>query len=183
MEFLVLTFVGDDRRGFVQELTDIVTRHHGTWLDSRMINLEGKFAGLARIGVDPAHLDALVAALKQDAADRFNLTIENPTSTTETDSNGNGKGKRWQLDVVGNERPGILNATSKALLEHDISVIELTSNVRPAAMSGTLLFACTATIDVDPELSITTLEARLNAIAEDLSLDIRLEPAASNEPA
>ncbi|MDZ7685741.1 MAG: ACT domain-containing protein [Gammaproteobacteria bacterium] len=175
MEFLVLTFVGDDRPGFLQELTEIVTRHQGTWLDSRIINLEGKFAGLVRVGVDNAHLDALVRALKEDAQGRFNLTIDHPTTPAQS------KGTRWQLDVVGNDRPGILNETSRALLEHDLNVIELTSDVRPAAMSGTLLFSCSVTIEVAPSISISTLEAQLTTIAEDLSLDIRLEPVAKDE--
>ncbi|MBT6570211.1 MAG: glycine cleavage system protein R, partial [Gammaproteobacteria bacterium] len=36
MRFFILSFIGDDRPGFVHEITDVVSRYEGSWLESRM---------------------------------------------------------------------------------------------------------------------------------------------------
>ena len=53
---LVVTFVGDDRPGIVQEMSQRVTARDGNWLESQMTRLAGKFAGVARVSVDEDRL-------------------------------------------------------------------------------------------------------------------------------
>ena len=48
---LVLTFVGDDRPGLVNAVSQTVAAHGGTWLESRSARLAGKFAGVVLVGV------------------------------------------------------------------------------------------------------------------------------------
>ena len=43
---LVLTFVGDDRPGLVNAVSEKVVDFGGTWLESRSVRLAGKFAGV-----------------------------------------------------------------------------------------------------------------------------------------
>ena len=42
---LVLTFVGDDRPGLVNAISEKIAAFGGTWLESRSARLAGKFAG------------------------------------------------------------------------------------------------------------------------------------------
>ena len=60
---LVLTVIGDDRPGLVEQLATAISRHHGNWLESSMSNLSGKFAGIVCVSVAEEHLVALQAAL------------------------------------------------------------------------------------------------------------------------
>ena len=46
---LVLTFVGDDRPGLVNAISQAVAAHAGTWLESRSVRLAGKFAGVVLV--------------------------------------------------------------------------------------------------------------------------------------
>ena len=46
MTSLVLTFVGDDRPGLVNAISEKVVDFGGTWLESRSVRLAGKFAGV-----------------------------------------------------------------------------------------------------------------------------------------
>ena len=47
----VLTVLSDDQPGLVRTLSDVINEYAGSWTDSRMIHLEGKFAGLLKISV------------------------------------------------------------------------------------------------------------------------------------
>ena len=51
---LVLTVIGPDRPGIVEQLSDQVLAVGGNWEESRMTRLAGKFAGLLRVSVDIA---------------------------------------------------------------------------------------------------------------------------------
>ena len=49
MTSLVLTFVGDDRPGLVNAISEKVVDFGGTWLESRSVRLAGKFAGVVLV--------------------------------------------------------------------------------------------------------------------------------------
>ena len=53
---LLLTYVGEDRPGIVQELSALVSAHGGNWL-SKMSRMGGRFAGIA--GGNIAHVEGL----------------------------------------------------------------------------------------------------------------------------
>ena len=46
---LVFTLIGDDKPGLVAAASQAVAAHGGTWLESRLARLAGKFAGIVLI--------------------------------------------------------------------------------------------------------------------------------------
>jgi glycine cleavage system regulatory protein len=55
---LVLTVIGDDRPGLVEQLATAISQHQGNWLQSSMSNLSGKFAGIVCVSVPETQLEA-----------------------------------------------------------------------------------------------------------------------------
>ena len=45
----VITFIGDDRPGLVEALAKVISGHDGNWLESRLSQLDSKFAGIIRV--------------------------------------------------------------------------------------------------------------------------------------
>jgi len=62
---LVLTLLGEDRAGMVQDAANCVVQVGGNWLESRMTRLAGKFAGVARISVPEEAISNLREKLDQ----------------------------------------------------------------------------------------------------------------------
>ena len=56
---LVLTFVGDDRPGLVNAVSEKVADFGGTWLESRSVRLAGKFAGVVLVRIPDENFIAL----------------------------------------------------------------------------------------------------------------------------
>ena len=48
---IVFTFIGNDKPGLVGKLSNTVSENGGNWLESRMSQLAGHFAGIARIQI------------------------------------------------------------------------------------------------------------------------------------
>ena len=170
-ESLIVSFIGDDRPGVVRVIADVVARHGGSWQESRMSGLGGYFSGTARILINSDNLDALDQSLQ--ALEGLTCIIRPlrqspPDQTDETT-------QKMKLDIVGPDRPGILQDVTSELVGHGINVIEMETEVRPASMSGELNFIADALVEVPNEVDIESLDKQLGAIARNLGLDILFE--------
>lgn len=169
---LVLTLLGPDRPGLVEALAALIARHGGNWLESRMASLAGEFAGILRVEVDDAAAPALEAALRsfQNAPGLALLVKEGRRPEIR-------EGRLLALELVGQDRPGIVREVSQALAAQGVNVEELETECTSAPMTGETLFRARALLRLPPEAAEDDLQARLESIAEDLVVDLTLEPA------
>src|SRR5687768_18044835 len=78
---LVLTVIGDDKPGIVEQLSDQILAAGGNWEESRMARLAGKFAGLLRVSVEEGRADALAAGLMALDAGGLTVAVERSADT------------------------------------------------------------------------------------------------------
>jgi glycine cleavage system regulatory protein len=168
MHYFILTFIGDDQPGFVQSIAKVISDWQGNWLESRMSQLEGKFAGLARIGVSAENAEQLKLALFNLSENKFTLSIEDVTESV------TGELKKYQLSILGHDRPGIVHEVTRTLANHHINLLELSSNIIAAAMTGIPMFSADVTIEVNNQTDIEVIDNQLSDIATELGLDIML---------
>jgi len=167
---LVLTVIGPDRPGIVQQLAQTVAEHDANWLQSRMAHLAGQFAGILRVGVPEHKATALSAALEQLATEGLRVVIERTVTGLET-----GKRQLLRLDLVGSDRPGIVRDISRALADRGVNVEDLTTECDAAPMSGGTLFRATADLQAPHDLSLDELRGILEELASDLMVEITLD--------
>jgi len=172
---LVITAIGPDRPGIVNELSDVAQRFGANWEQSRMASLAGQFAGMAHFEVDDAKSEALVAAFR--TLERSGLTI---VIATGEGAKAPGPTRRVRLDLVGHDRPGIVRELSGSLAGLGVSIDELHTQVTGAAMSGEPLFKVKALLAVPEAVSTSALRAGLESLADEMMVD--LEPAQSLAP-
>lgn len=166
---LVFAFICEDKPGLIEVISEVVASHEGNWLDSRMSQLAGKFAGIIQLGVDQQQVSDLTAALKALESQGLAVLIE--TSDTEMAS---GETKILQLNILGLDRPGIVHEVSQALASESINVAEMSTKVTTAAMTGELLFNAEASIEVPQSVDLYHLEEQLEIIGNQLAVDIDL---------
>lgn len=166
--FLVLTLIGNDQPGLVESLSRIVAEHHGNWLESNMSRLAGKFAGILRVSVDEDKADALVSAL--DAlSPRLKLVVERSAPAEAEPAL-----RSLRLSLLGNDRPGIIRDISAALAAQQVNVDDLETECVPAPMSSDILFRASAVLHVPAGLDVDALQAQLEALADDLMVELAL---------
>jgi len=165
---LVLTVIGDDKPGIVEQLSDHVLAAGANWEESRMARLAGKFAGLLRISVDAANADALAARLTSDVGG-LKIVVQRSADTLA------GAFRTIHLDLLGHDRPGIVRTISGALAQHDINIEELETETTNAPMSGDVLFRARATLRIPPTITLERLRGVLEALTGELMVDLSLE--------
>jgi len=166
---LVVTVIGPDRPGLVSQLSDRGKAHGASWAESRMQSLAGQFAGIVRFEVDAAGADALAAALEELESQGLRVVIARGVGTpAATDS------RVLRLELVGHDRTGIVRDISRVLAECGVSIAELDTEIVSGAMSGGNLFQAKALLQVPATLATDELRRTLEALANELMVDIVL---------
>jgi glycine cleavage system regulatory protein len=168
MATLVLTILGDDRPGLVSAVSAPISAHGASWERSEMSRLAGKFAGIVVVSVPTDRLDALLAELTALESLGLQVTVERTDEPAPLGS------QRLHLDLLGADRPGIVAEISAALADAQVSIEELSTDVRDAPMAGGTLFEARALLNAPPDADTDALRAVLEALADELMVEIRL---------
>jgi glycine cleavage system regulatory protein len=172
---LVLTIIGPDRPGIVESLARKATAHDANWEESRMARLAGQFAGILRVSVPDHEAGPLGDALRELEGQGLRVVIEKIAAIEGTEAR-----RPLRLELVGNDRPGIVREISQVLASHGVNVDELQTECANAPMSGQVLFRASARLGLPADLSLDELQERLERIAGDLMVDLSIEePAAT----
>jgi len=169
---LVLTVIAPDQPGLVETVAQCVAGHGGNWLESSMSRMAGQFAGILRVAVPTEAYDELVAALNDLAKQGIRVVV------AESGIEPSCSWKPIHLDLLGNDRPGIVRDITRVLAELGVNLERFTTEVNPAPMSGDPLFHAEALLAVPQGLTLDALQGRLEGLADDLMVELNLRPAA-----
>ncbi len=167
---LVLTLIGDDRPGLVEEVSETVAEYGGNWQQGSMSRLAGKFAGILRVSVEEDDADRLIEAL-------FNLPDLRLTVERVDPGSGEGVGdeRNLRLSLVGNDRAGIVRDISRTLARQGVNLERLNTECQSAPMSADTLFHATAELKVPATVDADALQEELERLADDLIVDLSIE--------
>ncbi|UVE17564.1 glycine cleavage system protein R [Pseudomonas sp. LS44] len=170
MNHLVLTVIAQDQPGLVERIAQCIAEHGGNWLESRMSRMAGQFAGILLVGAPAEAYDELVDALQALNSQGIRVLL------AESGIEPSCTWKPIHLDLVGNDRPGIVRDITRLLSEHGINIERLSTEVLPAPMSSEPLFHAEAILAVPLTLSLDLLQTRLETLADDLMVELSLRP-------
>jgi glycine cleavage system regulatory protein len=168
---LVMTAIGHDRPGLVGMLSDAIAAHGGNWLESRMGHLGGEFAGILRIHVPHDRQAGLIQKLKTLESEGLTIVIQ-PDHTAPPHAST----VSATLDLVGQDRPGIVRQITAALAKYGVNVEELNTECCSAPMSGETLFKASVKLYIPESCPVDPLRLELEKIASDLMVDITFAP-------
>ncbi|UVJ43677.1 glycine cleavage system protein R [Pseudomonas sp. LS1212] len=172
MDDLVLTVFAPDKAGQVERIAQCIAEHNGNWMESRISRMAGQFAGIVRVAVAAESYDELVDALEKLKAQGIRVVI------SDIGMESSCTWKPIAMELVGNDRPGIVREITRVLSEQGVNLERLTTDVRPAPMSSEPLFHADAILAVPLTLPLEQLQARLEELADDLMVELvlRTEP-------
>jgi glycine cleavage system regulatory protein len=125
---IVLTVIGANRPGLVERLSAVISQHAGNWTESRMARLANQFTGMLLANVPEERIAALQENLAGLAGEGLSITLQDAVS-------GNAKTKPGIifLELLGQDRPGIVREISHLLAGSQISIDTLETHVSSAS--------------------------------------------------
>lgn len=170
---LILSVLSDDRPGVTKRIAELVAKQQGNWLESRLTQLAGKFAGVIRIRVAEERVDDLRNATNALAEQGIRVLVEELQTMTQLD-----QGRTATFSAVGPDRPGIVLEITQALTQYNINIADLNTNCSSMPYSGEPLFEAEGLLHVPTGTDLDQLAGQLDAIADALGIDIILEESA-----
>jgi glycine cleavage system transcriptional repressor len=171
--FAVLTAIGPDRVGIVDDLAGLVAARGGNIEESKMAILGGEFAAIMLVSLDPLQLEGLVAslpALEEALGLHFQMkSTRKPENLRD--------GRPYTLESISLDTPGIVHSVTAILKQHGINIEELETSTQPAPWTGAPMFHMRATIILGPQVLVAQLKYDLAQLETDKDLDISLKPA------
>ena len=163
MKSMILTVIGPDRPGLVRALAQTVAAHGGSWLESRMARLSGQFAGIVLVDAE----DSLVPALQALEQEGLRIVVQSGAPVLPAG------GERLVLEVVGNDRPGIVHDIARVLAIHAVNIEELTTSIASGSFSGETLFRATAFVRAPDEAAVAAIRSGLEHLGNEMMVDIQ----------
>jgi len=167
---IVLTILADDQPGIIQTVSSVLQKHGGSWTQSSMSSLAGQFAGILLVSVPDKNSTACqqdLHGLESRGLHVISHVGKPPLVTEETNV--------YVLELVGNDRQGIVHDITTVLINHNVNVKDLETLVEAASMGGGELFRAKAELVVPVSTDIGMLESELEELANDLMVDISFQ--------
>ncbi len=167
---LVISALGADRPGIVDELSNIIYDHDLNIEDSRMTVLGGEFAILLLISGELASLDTLQSELPEiEQALQMSLLVK-PT----TESNTASDEVPYSVEVAALDHPGIVGNIANFFSSRNINIVNLQTERYSAPHTGSPMFALHMTIGISAETNIAQLRESFMDACDELNLDAEL---------
>lgn len=169
----MLTIIGLDRPGLVELLSTTVAGHEGNWEASRMARMAGRFAGILRVSVEAARVEELSRALGALEGKGLRVVVERSAKAELPD-----KHRPLRLELVGNDRAGVVRDVSAVLVAHGINVEELATDTGSAPMAGGMILKVVAHLRGPAGVDLAAIRKEIESKAPDFMVDlIPVDPA------
>ena len=167
---LVISALGADRAGIVDELSNIIYTHELNIEDSRMTVLGGEFAILLLVSGELSAIESLQAKSTDiEQALQMRLLIKLTTESSPTDNS-----IPYSVEVAAIDHPGIVNNISRFFSSRNINIVNLQTERYAAPHTGSPMFALHMTIGVSADTNIAQLREAFTEVCDELNLDAEL---------
>ncbi|WP_299877386.1 glycine cleavage system protein R [uncultured Cocleimonas sp.] len=163
---LIITILGPDKPGLVKSLSETLNKFGASWTESRMAHLAGKFAGLLQVSLPTENLEPLTKAINELETDIFKIHIEQADLDTMKPE------KILKLELLGQDRPGIIHDITQQLSKLEVNIEELESHIREASMSGEILFCAELTLGLPVNVTTDEVQDILEDMSDQFMIDV-----------
>jgi len=163
---IVFSVIADDHPGIVQTLAETITAHGGNWLDSSMSNLGGKFAGIVLLEVSERREQELEDALRSLDQRDMHITFERTAAVEPKTFH------YVMVNIVANDRPGIVEEISELLARHDVNIEALTTSVADTPLSSGHLFKARFQANLPESMAYDDFQHVLESASDDLMVEL-----------
>jgi len=167
---IVLTIIAADQPGIIHTVSKTLKTHGGNWTQSSMSSLAGQFAGILLASVPSENTEACLADLHALDSSGLKVTAHGAGEHTAVE-----KTATYSLNLIGNDRPGIVHDITTLLANLNVSVQDFETTVEGASMGGGDLFRAKAELLVPENVDIDDLAVELEDLANDLMVDIHFK--------
>ena len=167
----IMTAFGKDRPGIVADVTQVLYENNCNLEDTTMSMLSDEFTINLLFSSNDDNIESTLLEECRDLEQKKSISAfirplkeRRPASLAGFAS--------CTLHVEGMDQAGIVYKISRFLSEHSLNIVDLKSTMKVTPESGTNLYLMDIHIQIPKSISRKNLEEGLNAVAEELNVEI-----------
>jgi glycine cleavage system transcriptional repressor len=171
-QLIVLSVLGSDRSGVVDNISKVILDCGGNIEESRMTALGREFAMLLLVSGNWHTLNKLEAGLdKLTSGNDLTVTIKKTDQRSDND-----ECMPYGVDIVCLDQPGIVFNLSNFFAARKIEISEVVTRRYAAAHTGAPMFSFQMTVSLPGSIHLSQLRDEFMEACDQLNLDALLEP-------
>jgi glycine cleavage system transcriptional repressor len=170
--YLVISAIGANRSGLVQQFSKAIKDCGANIVDSRMAVMGNEFAVVMLLGGTwdaIAKIENAIPRLKEN----LDLTLISKRTEARKQT---GNLMPYAVEVVAIDHPGIVHDIAQFFSSRDINIEDMYTGSYAAAHTGTPMFSLHITISIPTNASIAALRGEFMDFCDHLNLDAIMEP-------
>jgi glycine cleavage system transcriptional repressor len=171
----ILTAIGDDRPGLVDEVSQFIFQRGGNIEDSRMVNLRGQFAMMVLIGGGDEAVRTIereLDVLSQNSRLRADIRpAEAEKSPATRDA------IPYRLTATAIDQQGLVHRIAHLLRELGVNIESLDTRLAAAPYTGAPVFEMELVVAVPRSAPLAKLREQLGKLCDELNIDWQFGPA------
>ena len=182
MAHAILTAIGADRSGLVDEVSRYIFDRGGNIEDSRMVNLRGQFAVMMLVAGDEGVIGRLRGEQSR-LAESSGLQVDvRPASQPGVGGAAHAGPKAsdamtFRFLATAVDRAGIVHSISHLLRELNVNIESLETRLTAAPYTGAPVFEMESILSVPRATPLSQLRQKLGAMCDEMNMDWELKPA------
>lgn len=168
---IVISAMGTDKPGIINQLAKVCAQHEGNIIDSRMTVLGGEFAVLMMVRCAPEQSEPLQQAIGETAT---NLGLK--SIIKETTERAVARTVAYSVSVIALDNPGIVRDIASFFSERSINIEDMQTGTYSAPHTGTQMFSIKMVINVPATTQIAKLKDTFIDFCDEKNLDAQIEP-------
>ena len=168
----ILTALGNDRPGLVEEVSQFIFERGGNIADSRMINLRGQFSIMMLLSGSEDVAAKLQADLETfSKKTQLQIRLANAQSATAA----NEPAMPYQLTATAMDQAGLVHRIAHLLRENRINIESMDTELTAAPITGAPTFEMKLVMSVPQSTAVARLREKLSKLCDELNIDWQLK--------
>lgn len=175
IEHAILSAIGADRPGLVDEVSSFIFQRGGNIGDSRMVNLRGQFAMMLLVSGDREVMQRVQADL-EDLAQRTQLQTDFRPAEKQSGSTSPAAGAAipYRLTATALDQSGLVHRIAHLLREVNINIESMDTRLAAAPYTGAPVFEMEVVMTIPRSVAVQSLRKKLGELCDELNIDWQL---------
>jgi len=170
-ELIVLSAIGSDRTGVVQDITKVILDCGGNIEESRMTMLGEEFAVLMLVSGNWHTLSRLERGLEKLGDEEFTFAIRKTDERRVSENR-----MPYAVDVVSLDHEGIVFGLANFFASRDIEIADVATRRYSAAHTGAPMFSVQMAVNIPADVNLAQLRDDFADVCDRMNLDAILDP-------
>jgi glycine cleavage system transcriptional repressor len=171
----ILTALGTDRPGLVDEVSQFIFERGGNIEDSRMVNLRGQFAMMVLLGGE----EPALAKLRNELGDfartaRLHAQLAPAAAAEPGRAVATEPAMPYRLTATAMDQAGLVHRISHLLRTLNVNIESLETHLTAAPITGAPTFEMELLMSVPRQTPISKLREQVGKLCDELNIDWQL---------